>query len=280
MVYYQNGDVLIMVFAAVVQRLSFRYACATLAGLFVVQMCFVAGLQDTTLRLLAYNGLFFFTAATLLIWAVYALESAERRNYLLNLRNRLLHDQLDKASKQDALIGLWNRRHLETTMAAAWAAAHRPRDVSVILLDIDHFKAFNDSYGHLKGDKCLRRVAGCVRDALAGEPRGCAVRFGGEEFLVFLDDVGARAVRHTAERIAAALKAAAIPHPVLGDGRIVTASLGVATGSAPALAMSKLIAAADDALYVAKRAGRDTISAASVCPEGPPAETIPLLRAG
>ena len=257
---YQFGDVLVMVFCAVVQRLRIRYALGTTICVLVVQLSTADHLTGMTPRLVIYNIVFFVTAAVLLLVAAYTLEREQRRSYLLDLRNRMLNERLERISKQDALTGLWNRRHLETVMAEAWGRAETTStDMAAILVDIDHFKAFNDSYGHLEGDQCLKRLASCLDVALAGDDKACAVRFGGEEFVIFIENVSVEFATRVAERIGAEIKAAAIPHPALGAGRIVTASLGIATGSAPGLSMSQLVAKADDALYRAKRAGRDCI---------------------
>ena len=257
---YQYGSVLIMLFTAVVQRLRIRYAAAALVGILIVQIITIAHLHDMTPRLMTSVITSFVTVFVLLLWAAYSIEREQRRGYLLDLRSRILNDRLDRVAKQDALTGLWNRRHLETTMAAAWAEAQvTPKPMSVILLDIDHFKSFNDTYGHIEGDRCLQQIAASIRAAVDGDGGSVAVRFGGEEFLVFVDGADTSAAREVAEKIQAAIETTAIPHPVLGDGRIVTGSFGIATGEAPYLAPKTLVAAADDALYVSKRAGRNRI---------------------
>ena len=265
MVVYQTGDVLIMVFCAVVQRLRIRYAVATMIGVLVVQLGTASTLHDMSPRVIVYNALFFSTASVLLLAAAYALEREQRRSYLLDLRARLLNDRLERTAKQDALTGLWNRRHLETVMTDAWLRAETtPTDMAVILVDIDFFKTFNDSYGHLEGDQCLRQFAARLQTALAGDVTASAVRFGGEEFLIFIEGVREEVALRVAERIKTEIKAAAIPHPAIGEGKFVTASFGVATGPARGLSMNKLVASADDALYLAKRAGRDCIRAVVV----------------
>ena len=257
---YQYSSILIMMFTAVVQRLRIRYAAATLFGILVVQIITAVHIHSMTPRLMASVITSFVTAFVLLLWAAYSIEREQRRGYLLDLRSRILNEHLDLVAKQDALTSLWNRRHLETMMDMAWADARaEPRSMSIILLDIDHFKIFNDSYGHLEGDKCLQEIASCISAATEADGGSVAVRFGGEEFLVFIDGADTIAARQVADRIQAAIKTRAIPHPVLGDGRVVTASFGVATGCPADLAPERLVAAADDALYVSKRAGRDRI---------------------
>ena len=257
---YQYGTVLIMLFTAVVQRQRSRYVAVTLISILVIQLTTAAHLHGITPGLMGNVVVFFLTAGVLLLWAAMTLEREERRSYLLDLRSRILNDHLDRISKQDALTGLWNRRHLETVMDLAWTDAEAaPRPMSVILLDIDHFKMFNDSYGHLEGDKCLRQVGACVRASIDGDTRITAVRFGGEEFLLFVDGADTDAARTVADRIRAAIKAAAIPHPALAYGACVTASFGIATGRAPEQAKSRLVAVADEALYRSKHAGRDRV---------------------
>ena len=271
MVVYQTGNVLILVFSAVVLRLPIRYACVTMLAGLIVQVSIASHVAGMTPQSSVYTIVFFVTASIFLLAAAYTLEREQRRSYLLDLRNRMLNERLERISRQDALTGLWNRRYLETVVAESWGrAATTPIDMAAILVDIDHFKAFNDSYGHLEGDQCLKRLAACLEVALAGDDRASVVRFGGEEFVIFIENVSVEFAMRVAERIGAEIKAAAIPHPALGAGRIVTASLGVATGSAPGLSMSQLVAKADDALYRAKRAGRNCIRviAADVEPIG------------
>ena len=142
-----------------------------------------------------------------------------------------------KSACTDPLTGLWNRRHLGDVSQAIWAAsAQVPRNVAVVMIDIDCFKAFNDSLGHIEGDLCLRRISACVADAVAGTS-GTAVRFGGEEILVLLPDAGLDDARRLAETIRSAIAAAALPHPAIGKDSVVTASLGIAAAIAPQIGL-------------------------------------------
>ncbi len=138
MVVYQFGNLLIIVFATVVQRLRFRWAGVTMAGIITAHLALIAQLSEMTPRLLADTAEFFFVGAALLMWAVYVLEREQRRSYLLDLRSRILNDQLDRIAKQDSLTGLWNRRHLDPVMTSAWTQCQaQPTPMSVILLDVD-----------------------------------------------------------------------------------------------------------------------------------------------
>jgi diguanylate cyclase (GGDEF)-like protein len=186
------------------------------------------------------------------------MERDLRRAYLYSLRDRLRHAEADAASKRDALTGLANRHHLEEQLRGLWAASGPGSPVSVVLLDIDHFKPLNDRYGHASGDLCLKRVAAILAAELRG-PADHAVRYGGEEFLLLLPGTDMVGAMRIAERIRRAIEAAAIPNEGSGLRGTVTASFGVASSAATDLTAAELIAAADSALYAAKRKGRNQV---------------------
>ncbi len=162
----------------------------------------------------------------------------------------------------DGLTGLANRRRLDETLAREWRSAGRlGRTLAIVLIDVDHFKAFNDRYGHLAGDDALRAVAGVVRAGVrrAGE---LACRFGGEEFALILPDAGLSAAQTVAESIRHGIAALRIGHEA-APAAVLTASFGIATAvpqaeGDPAL----LLRAADAALYAAKNAGRNRCATA------------------
>jgi two-component system cell cycle response regulator len=168
------------------------------------------------------------------------------------LRER--NHQLDQLSRTDALTGLFNRRHLDEELARRYADAHRHgHDLCALLLDIDHFKAVNDTYGHPAGDVVLREFAARVQHELrAGDVAG---RWGGEEFLVILPNTDLDGARTMAERIR--LAAAATPIPAHDHHISVTVSGGCALG--PGDSVEGLLAAADTCLYQAKAGGRDRV---------------------
>jgi diguanylate cyclase (GGDEF)-like protein len=173
--------------------------------------------------------------------------------------NRLLNSQ----AMQDVLTGLGNRRIFEETIQFEFCRAARSREpISIILIDIDHFKDYNDCYGHLAGDECLRSIAHAIRGCIrrAGD---LVARYGGEEFIVVLpglDTADALALARTMKR---AVHNSALPH-ARSARRIVTFSAGVAS-SVPrrnAGGWQTLVGAADAALYAAKNNGRDRIETA------------------
>ena len=168
--------------------------------------------------------------------------------------------QLDRISRTDALTGCLNYRGYRETVAGLWqqsGASGQP--LSVLAMDIDYFKPYNDRYGHQAGDNALRRFAGAARSALyhAGDTM---VRTGGEEFVVFLPDTSLEQAREVSERVRESVLRAAIIHEDSPRG-MLTVSIGVAVrepgdGDDPEL----LLRRADDALYQAKHAGRDRVS--------------------
>lgn len=168
--------------------------------------------------------------------------------------------ELEELSFKDGLTGVANRRMLDTVLSREWESARRDHTpMSLLLLDIDYFKAFNDHYGHLAGDDCLRRVAQILTRA-GRRPRDLAARFGGEEFVLVLPDTDAAAAEHVARRVQALLAAENIPHTASSLTDVVTASIGVATITPVALGDSdQLIASADRQLYQAKAEGRNRI---------------------
>ncbi|MCQ2003663.1 diguanylate cyclase [Rhizobium sp. NRK18] len=161
-------------------------------------------------------------------------------------------------AETDPLTGLLNRRAFDDRAAVEMARHGRSRSpLSVMMIDVDLFKAFNDSHGHHEGDECLKKVANCLRDA-AKRPADIVARFGGEEFIVLLPDTDESGAAAVARDFAAILTRRDIGHLSSPHGR-VTASIGIASVSAQSGSYDKsaLIRQADTALYAAKRKGRN-----------------------
>ncbi len=192
------------------------------------------------------------------------LESERQaRSDLARLNERLAHD-----SRRDALTGLRNRRALAEDLPALESGRY-----AVALLDVDHFKAYNDQLGHLAGDNALRALATLVRGEL--RDGDAAYRYGGEELLIVLRDAHLEIARRVAERVRAAVAGAAIPHPG-GIGGIVTVSIGLAAGAGDA---GRMLTRADAALYAAKSSGRNRVlGSASEQPDDPAPEPARLRR--
>jgi diguanylate cyclase (GGDEF)-like protein/PAS domain S-box-containing protein len=167
---------------------------------------------------------------------------------------------LEQLATRDGLTGLANRRCFDDTLHAEWARALRQRQpLSLLMVDVDNFKAFNDAHGHLGGDECLKRIAAAV----AGEMRvnDLVARFGGEEFAVILPNQSLKGAATVAERIRIRVEGMGLPEGLAASGQRVTVSIGAATAIAsPDHCANDLVATADAALYRAKHMGRNRIS--------------------
>ena len=176
-----------------------------------------------------------------------------------------LQKELEARSFKDGLTGIANRRRFDACLELEWASARRSEQpLSVILLDIDFFKQFNDLYGHIAGDQCLTSVAQTLALAIA-RPRDIAARFGGEEFVILLpetDEVGAQEVAERCQRLVEKLR---IPHEKSDDNPYVSFSMGVGTIiPSPDMEPTAFINAVDKLLYTAKQNGRNRIETAQL----------------
>lgn len=175
---------------------------------------------------------------------------------------RVIEDELRTMAMKDGLTGLPNRRSFDESLMRAWRQAMRTgTPMSLLMIDIDHFKNFNDEYGHQVGDDCLRTVGAAL--AAAGRPWDVVARYGGEELAVILQDADASDGYDIAERMRLAVQSLAIPQcPRLGG--CVTVSIGTATAlpleGGSAAMPEAMIGIADKALYVAKAEGRNRCS--------------------
>lgn len=164
-------------------------------------------------------------------------------------------------ARTDALTGLANRRQSDFMLERECLRASRhQQSLSLLLIDVDHFKRYNDTHGHSAGDECLRGIARVIA-RLAQRPTDCAARHGGEEFSLLLADTDADGAWVVAHRLLRGIRALRLPHGAAGAGDHVSVSIGIATVSnvIEPMAPQALIDAADAALYAAKREGRDRV---------------------
>lgn len=166
-------------------------------------------------------------------------------------------DLLRQMALTDGLTGVANRRQFDATLSAEWRRCGRSaQPLSLLMIDVDHFKRYNDRYGHQQGDACLRAVADVLSVSMR-RPHDLAARYGGEEFAALLPDTPLDGALQKARQIEAAVRALALEHADGELGGIVTVSIGVASAAAPHLASEHtLISAADAQLYLAKQGGR------------------------
>jgi diguanylate cyclase (GGDEF)-like protein len=259
----------------------FTFGLVFMAGNIVLGMRLIAATVGTTLALLLVMffvlrsplmpadaqmfaiGLMLGTAVFTLV-AGYRIEFSMRQSYLLKLREEIRTDAarqsaqaFDAISRTDALTGLPNRRAFDIELSKRWAAGQSAQQtLAALLIDIDHFKRYNDRFGHPAGDACLRRVAAVMRDSL--RDTDFIARMGGEEFVVLLQAPSDDLAHKAAERLRLAVEGLGLAHDGQAGQQVVTVSLGVAKADLDRLADEhSLIQAADSALYEAKRQGRN-----------------------
>jgi diguanylate cyclase (GGDEF)-like protein len=266
---YHAGLAVIIIYGNLVQRLRFWYA---VTFSMIVLAIHAAGLAC----LPAYNPRLTFPLFALIVASIvftlmanHSLERDERLRYLLTLRQKFVLRDLEDVSQRlqtlsrvDRLTGLFNRRHFHDHFGQVWQRAQQSGDsVAILILDVDHFKKFNDRYGHQAGDACLAQVAQAMKGALR-QPVDMAARLGGEEFIAVLPQTNEVAAKEVAERVRLAVERLRIPHAESSTATVVTVSIGVATWAGQAgqaKTEAELIAAADKGLYQAKVAGRNQV---------------------
>lgn len=170
-----------------------------------------------------------------------------------------LQKELEELSFRDGLTGVANRRRFDAIIEIEWSNARRNRQpLSLIMLDIDYFKQYNDRYGHLEGDASLKRIARVLSSA-ATRARDLMARFGGEEFVLALDGLDRQAAIKVAERLRSRIELELVEIDALSVR--YTASVGVVTSDEYGYDLIRLISAGDAAMYEAKRAGRNRVIA-------------------
>jgi diguanylate cyclase (GGDEF)-like protein len=182
---------------------------------------------------------------------------ARVRNHLELKRYR---DHLKELSSLDGLTGIANRRRFDEWLDSEWRRARRNQtSIALIMTDIDYFKPYNDHYGHIAGDDCLKRVAEILK-AIARRPTDLPARYGGEEFAFLLSETDAAGAVQVAKRLQHRMKIANIPHEFSDAAPRVTLSMGIgATVPSDIQSSQQLIKSADKCLYAAKRNGRNQI---------------------
>jgi diguanylate cyclase (GGDEF)-like protein len=270
---YSVSLVLLPMFSAAGARQPVRYTIApALATCLTIAACFTPiGPQQVliyrdSLTMIATNCLF-----TLIM--AYTLEQGQRRAWLLAESERQqaqvlasTTQELQALSMRDPLTGIGNRRQFDADLQSAWThGAATTQPLAMLVIDVDHFKLYNDRHGHPAGDACLQRVASAIAHTV--NRLGCrAARLGGEEFGVLLPGKDAAAALGAAELVVNAVRQLAIPHPStqVKDAAHVTVSVGVATVRPDTRGQPRMLfELADQALYLAKTSGRDRAAPAT-----------------
>lgn len=184
----------------------------------------------------------------------------------LTLANIQLRDSLREQAIRDPLTGLFNRRYMLEALDQAHSRAERMKsDIAIMMIDLDHFKMFNDNFGHDAGDHVLKSVAQILKDSIRQEDIAC--RFGGEEFCIVCPSTNAEQAQHIADRIRKAISVQELTMNKMALGKVTT-SIGIAVFPDHAETMEYTIKAADEALYLAKQNGRDRIELAQLAAPG------------
>jgi len=179
-----------------------------------------------------------------------------------HLELKAYRDHLERISMIDGLTGICNRRCFEEYLDQEWRRATRSFNlISLVMMDIDFFKLFNDHYGHIEGDKCLKMVAQALAESLQ-RPADMVARYGGEEFVAVLPETDVSGALFVVRRLREGVNSLGIPHAYSSAASHVTISCGVAT-MLPCKDLSKedLLKQADELLYEAKQSGRNQIKA-------------------
>jgi diguanylate cyclase (GGDEF)-like protein len=209
---------------------------------------------------------YFVGALGVSLFVAWTLERQERLGFLKSIlleyeaqERERLNLELAQLARQDTLTKLANRRCFDERLLEEWDRSLRGQhELALLFLDVDHFKKYNDTYGHSAGDDCLAAVARVIHESLK-RPADLASRYGGEEFVVLLPETTRKGATEVAERILLGIEALSIPHAASTTAACVTVSIGL-TSCIPDTGLAQvLLDAADSALYSAKHSGRNRI---------------------
>jgi diguanylate cyclase (GGDEF)-like protein len=249
---FQMGDVLVVVWATMFLGLLARPVIIVAVGLMIV---FVGtGLfLGVSAQNLGFASTVMFTATLMCVLSALRVERLVRATFI---ETRLLND----IAERDGLSGLYNRRMFDTLTSRLWLQAQRNAEsLQIILVDIDHFKAFNDLYGHQAGDNCIRQVSAIIARA-ARRPFDFCARYGGEEFALVLYAPSGADPAAIPEQIRREVIGLAITHAESGASKTLTVSIGSALAEpGTKRSLAGLIQTADEALYRAKQLGRNRV---------------------
>lgn len=269
--FYHVGFAVVITYGNVVQRLRFWYAASfTLTVLLLSVGCALMP-AEMPARLIWPIGAMVFSVAVFTLSGNYMMERDERRRWLHTLRERALaeeltlaHARLQDMSRADPLTGLANRQHAWAHLQLVWEMAWRDRaPLSVLLIDIDHFKRYNERNGHNEGDAVLKRLAQTISHCLR-RVDDLPARHGGESFMVVLPHTEGSLAMVVGERVRQQVEALRLRHETSTTAMHLTVSVGVASCKAhPDHNPQALLAAAEQALRQAKRDGRNRVCGAT-----------------
>lgn len=248
--------------AVIIIALALRLQLSTLIRVFVISSALILAILYILVGLSEVNwiGIFYyyFSVTVISLKMSHLQTQLERENLQ---KEKIIQQQnvsLTRIANQDSLTGLSNRRFFDETLAKEWSRHQRSgRAIAALYIDVDHFKKYNDYYGHQIGDQCLIQVSQCIKHTLF-RASDTVARYGGEEFVVLLPDIDSKGAKEVASRIIDAIAKINIPH----ENSIELGRVSVSVGAAITLpnrdnTQSTLLSKADNALYEAKKSGRN-----------------------
>ncbi len=257
---YYAGLVLVIFYLYVL--LSLRFPYATIAGwtitlaYLLITIRFVKPAPD----FLVANSFTLVIANIMGMAGNFFVEKTLRKNFLLTVLNLIEKEKLKELSHQDFLTGLANRRFFNRFLSREWARARRfSHPITLLMLDIDNFKEYNDRLGHQAGDECLKSISRILKD-FGRRPADLVARYGGEEFAVILSGTDRKGGMKTARKIKERVSCLRIPHPGSSVSPFITVSIGVCCViPGEGMKIEDFIGAADKALYTAKSKGKNRV---------------------
>ena len=266
-IHYHTGVILVVIFSNIVLRIPFWYAFFTSFVILFVYILAIPHVFQMPVEVMINSSLVIMCAIIITLIGNYRMEKDLRRDYLLTMLqmidNSKLEDanaKLEKLSLLDPLTGLANRRHFDHRLEQEIRTSMREGNpLSLILLDIDHFKLFNDNYGHPSGDNCLQQIANALKENI-NRPHDLVARYGGEEFVILLPYTHPDKATKLAEKIRSYVENLGIEHRYSDISSFVTVSLGISGGIIESgQDKAGLLENADKALYQAKLSGRNRV---------------------
>ncbi|TWI70691.1 diguanylate cyclase (GGDEF)-like protein [Desulfobotulus alkaliphilus] len=263
--HYHTGLFIVLIFVTITIRFRLALgACFLILALYAAALPFISAMPLPA----KFNSVLVMgTVILLCLVGCYQIEYRQRRDFLANqmkktdaLRLQHLNRQLTKLSLSDPLTGLANRRHFDESLKLYWRRAERSGDpLSILFMDVDNFKSYNDNYGHPAGDECLKAIARILK-AYSRRPLDISARFGGEEFVMLLPATEGQEACIFAEKIRSSVEGLAIPHAFSDVAGYLTLSIGVATAITDGRNDEQdLLERADAALYRAKTSGKNCV---------------------
>ena len=256
----QIALILIMLYSIYAMWPNFRYTCYAVLAMALGDSAFLMNNKALdSAQATAFISLLW-TATILTLMAIYSMERQIRISYQLRLKIHANNAELARISTIDSLTGIPNRRYLDSELRVQWKnCMHDGQPISVLMIDLDHFKIFNDQFGHAYGDSVLSLVAKTLRQTLRGQ-QDILARYGGEEFVVILPNRPLTSALAIARRLCAAVRAATLSPGSDETQPHITISIGAASARpTPGSVSTRLLRAADTALYKAKANGRDCV---------------------